>query len=200
MKKTKCVVFATLLAALAIPSTALGNTVYRYSGHDCRARDAADTGWWYDSEGIRNNHVLADSERHTWCPVTAWQNSTVNLDAAKVFYHDGTVHRSIGCQLFVTNNTGGLATSQTRYSCGADTTNGCTSGAFGSTEAGHASYGSIAWATTNLPSMGGDTNNAGAYGYFCSVPSRSNTPPLEGSPVTEQYSRIISYLVDQINP
>lgn len=188
-----------LALGLGVVSDATANTVRYYSGQSCAARDPADTGWWYDSTGFRNNTSSCDSERYAWCPVGGWNNSSVDLDGATLYYSDGSDLYSIACTLFVSNNTGGVYSSSARYSCGASTTTGCTSGAYGSTEADYTGYGSLAWSTTSLPNSGSSVSNVGPYAFFCSLPSRSNWHDLGGC-YAEDYSRILSFSVDQVNP
>ena len=125
----------------------------------------------------------------------AWQNASVDLDNATFHYYDGTSYYSVSCQLYVTNNTGGVYSSSTRYSCAADTTNGCAAAS-----GGHMGYGSITWTAGTLPNGGSAVSNVGPYGYFCGLPSRANYDLIEAKVITQNYSKLMSYVVDQVNP
>lgn len=194
-----CLRGAVGLFALAmlplLGSEAAANTTYRYSGHDCKPRDPADTHWWYDSVGMRNNTTLADSVRAAWCPVGGWQDSAVDLESAEFNYYDGTIYYSVYCQLFVTNKTGGVYSSSTKYSCAADTVNGCTSNS-----GPYQGYGSLTWSAGSLPNAGSNILNAGPYGYFCNVPSAKNYDYFDARYVTQASSRLLSYAVEHVVP
>jgi hypothetical protein len=151
MLRTRNLLLA-LVACAAFGAVSSANTNYYYSGHACSNRNVADTAWWHDSEGFRYNSTGLDQFQYAWCPANGRNNQAVDLDGATVYYNDGQSEYSISCQLFVTNNTGGVYSSTARYSCGSDTVNGCTSGAYGSAEAAKTGYGSISWSGDVPPS------------------------------------------------
>ena len=193
----------SLLLIALVASTASANTFYRFSGHACVARDPSDGNkWWYDSTGAHNNASAADDVRYVWCPVTGWQSASPDLESAQVFYYDGSSFYAVQCQVFVTTNTGTVYSSGVKYSCATDPVNGCST-----PEVFKTGYGSIRWAAAELPYSGYPITNVGPYGIFCSVPPQRHEYTYKDANgwtsiqlVTEAYSRLLSYVVEQVAP
>lgn len=198
----KKLLFAPVLviAGFSRHDAASAETTYRSSGFACQPRDSGDGDWWFDSDGLRNNMSDAvcsnNVAKTTWCPAVAWQvnpaDPEVNAEGATVFYDDGHTQGSVTCQLFIADTSGSNWSTSTRYSC--STAGGCASASVSFTGTG-----SLTWTGSSLPAAGAAIDNAGAYGFFCSVPTEKIYIVDTGC-VDENYSHIFAYELKHAYP
>jgi hypothetical protein len=152
---TKIGIMARATLGLVLASSQAGaDTDHFYTGQTCESANN-DSGVVYSSNGVYNS-ISSGAEKYVWCPVSAIENSFVDLDGAEMSVYNGSTSTQITCTIYIRDYTGAYYTSSAL-----------------SSYTGSTGYATLSWAPANLPYGGSTIVGVDTYAFYCSLPNTS---------------------------